>query len=251
MAKTNEDFSRMLDSGSASLRKDGTKQALSGIEEREIAFSDMASEAKTGKLENLTGTARREELTRPETGLISPELAGKWAALDAQAYGVIKNTDAKNYAADLISQNMAMNADYRVYMERNTPTIAQAAQDSTEKLDSDIETKEARKGNLSPTKADLHTSAEKNLARNLDALRKIPGMEERSGTDLNKLAYWRGIVAEHNQGDAGKQAATLARFDAKATDPSFLSTLETQTKLEKTTDHAATQSRHTEEEQSL
>jgi hypothetical protein len=65
----------------------------------------------------------------------------------------------------------------------------------------------------------------KNLTQNIEALRKIPALENRPGEDMQKLAYWRGIVA----GETASSAEKLSNFDRQAADPRFLERLETKT----------------------
>jgi hypothetical protein len=58
--------------------------------------------------------------------------------------------------------------------------------------------------------------AKRNIASNIEALRRQPCHQERSFEDLAKLAYWRGVVAEKNKSQPHDvMVATLARFDEK------------------------------------
>ena len=58
--------------------------------------------------------------------------------------------------------------------------------------------------------------AKRNIASNIEALRRQPCHQERSFEDLTKMAYWRGVVAEKNKSQPHEvMVATLARFDEK------------------------------------
>lgn len=112
--------------------------------------------------------------------------------------------------------------------------------------------KAAPRHDLNKNQASMHFEATKAIATNLQELQKKPGMADRSLEDLNKLAYWRGIVAEENKMQAKPvQDEALARFDKQAADPQFLSRLDQETKAsvnERTTERAQRRETH---EQSL
>jgi hypothetical protein len=89
---------------------------------------------------------------------------------------------------------------------------------------------QAPRHDLNKNQAALHAEATKNITTNAQALRKQPGMDDKSAQDLNKLAYWRGIVAEQNKFQAQPvQDEALARFDEQAADPQFLRKLDQET----------------------
>lgn len=115
--------------------------------------------------------------------------------------------------------------------------------------EADVKAKEAGKGQdesadknrapsadkLAPRNANrdpavLDAAAKSALPTNMEALRNIADLSGRSAQDMEKLAYWRGLVAADNQHlPAGVQAEAVARFDQSAKDPNFVKTLPSMT----------------------
>lgn len=128
--------------------------------------------------------------------------------------------------------------------QRATNTITPLAERKTEqeKAPQAQEERAASRHDLNKNQAGLHDAAQKNLTGNIEIVSKIPGMKDRSMEEVQKLAYWRGIVAEENKLQPPTiQKDALARFDAKATDPQFLAHLDKETQAnvsEQTTDRA-------------
>lgn len=93
--------------------------------------------------------------------------------------------------------------------------------------------KAAPRHDLNKNQAALHDAATKATTENLEALRKQPGFANRSDNDMQKLAYWRGIVSEDNKNQPqGVREEALARFDKAAQDPQFLGRLNQETRAE-------------------
>lgn len=76
--------------------------------------------------------------------------------------------------------------------------------------------------------AAAHAMATMNIQANMQALQKLPGMAAKPQEDLEKLAYWRGIVYEKNK-QLPTVAQALERFDNMAADPALLRQLEAAT----------------------
>jgi len=108
----------------------------------------------------------------------------------------------------------------------------------------------APRHDLNKNQASIHDAAMKALTVNLSELHKRPELRDRTEEEMQKLAYWRGVVGESNrlQPEAVRKEA-LARFDKQAEDPQFVRRLsqETEPKVqEKTTERV--QARDTQEQ---
>lgn len=80
--------------------------------------------------------------------------------------------------------------------------------------------------------------ATKAIPKNIEALQKVRGMENRSAEDMNALAYQRGIIQERDKNKPqSDQIAALARFDQlAATNPAFVKAMREATADEKPVD---------------
>jgi hypothetical protein len=110
----------------------------------------------------------------------------------------------------------------------------------------------APRHDLNKNQAAIHDAAVKALTSNLAELHKRPELRGRSDEEMQKLAYWRGVVAESNKLQPEPvQKEALARFDRQAENPDFVRRLaqETEPKVqEKTTERVQARETH---EQSL
>lgn len=108
----------------------------------------------------------------------------------------------------------------------------------------------APRHDLNKNQAAIHDTAMKALTSNLAELHKRPALRERSEEDMQKLAFWRGVVAESNKlQPEAMQKEALARFDKQAEDPQFVLRLrqETEPKVQDKTSERV-QARETHEQ---
>lgn len=140
--------------------------------------------------------------------------------------------------------------------ERSTNSI-QPVQERKQERDTQAQTQTQREAlaprhDVNKNQASMHVEATKAIATNMQELQKRPGMGDKSVDELQKLAYWRGIVGEENKLQPKPvQDEALARFDKQAEDPQFLRRLDQETKVtvqERTTERVQTRETH---EQSL
>lgn len=107
----------------------------------------------------------------------------------------------------------------------------------------------APRHDINKNQAVMHEEATKGITGNMQALGKNPALADRTTQELQKLAYWRGVVMEENKLQPAKQQdEALARFDKQAEDPQFLKKIEQATEgsiNDKTTER--TQQRDTHE----
>ena len=73
--------------------------------------------------------------------------------------------------------------------------------------------------NQDKDQAQLHVIASSNRAQNVEALKQYPALAGLPEKDLDRLAYWRGVVRETMRNEARpSQEAALNKFDKAATD---------------------------------
>lgn len=102
-------------------------------------------------------------------------------------------------------------------------------------------TKAAPRHDLNKNQASMHDEATKAIPANIAELRKQPAFANRGDDELQKLAYWRGIVSEDNKGQPqGVKEEALARFDKAAEDPQFLKQLNRETNVQEVTTERVT-----------
>lgn len=209
------------DSNRVMFEDKGEKLATSTNEKQAVA--DMVAYAKAKQWESLKLSGSQE--FRRE------------AWLQAESQG-IKTQGYTPKQADLA----ALEA---LRQERSTNTITPLQERKAERKTPGTP---APRHDLNKNQAAMHAEATKNVTTNTEALRKKPGMAEKSVEDLTKLAYWRGIVAEQNKlQPESVQEEALARFDKEASDPQFLKRLNQQTEAkieDKTTERVQRRETH-------
>jgi hypothetical protein len=126
--------------------------------------------------------------------------------------------------------------------ERSTNTITPVNGNTAQKF-------APRTANMQ-TEATTHDIATKNIAANALILKDKPAYADMSQENLNKVAYWRGIVMEDIKLEPEKnQEETLAKFDARMSDPQALKKINDATEAtieDKTVDQVKVQSREEE-----
>jgi hypothetical protein len=195
----------------------GEKLATSTTDKAAIA--DMVAYAKAKQWEALKLTGSQE--FRRE------------AWLQAESQGIkTQGYTPKQYdlsALETLRQERSTNAITPLQERRTERPILAASKEAA-----------APRHDLNKNQAVMHVEASKNVTTNMEALRKQPGMLDKSVEDLTRLAYLRGIVSEENKLQPKPvQDEALARFDKQAIDPQFLKRVaqETEPKIqEKTTE---------------
>lgn len=94
----------------------------------------------------------------------------------------------------------------------------------------------------SKDQAQIHTTATVQKAENIEALKRNPSLAGLSAEDLDRLAYWRGVLRESTKTDA--QEATLNKFDRIAAEnpASLLAKLDKSADQPRTHEHASARS---------
>jgi len=102
----------------------------------------------------------------------------------------------------------------------------------------------APRHDISKNQAEMHVVAKEHQAENVEALRQNPKLASRAPDELEKLAYWRGIIQETvKDKPQAYQDAALAQFDKVAEDPAALAQLDKSNQSQETTQSERKQSR--------
>ena len=125
---------------------------------------------------------------------------------------------------------------------KNTITPVQERKQERQQQPQAEQAKAAPRHDLNKNQASMHDEATKAISANMAALQKQPAFANRGDDELQKLAYWRGIVGEDNKGQPqGVKEEALARFDKAAEDPQFLKQLNKEANVQEVTTERVTQ----------
>ena len=138
--------------------------------------------------------------------------------LQAESQG-IKTSGYTPKEADLAALKALTN-------ERSTNAITPLK----ERKAQDLPIVNAPRHDINKNQAEMHAEATKNIAANLKELSGNKNFAGRSMDDLNKLAYWRGIVQEeHKYSPPETKGDAVALFDKEAQNPQFLVKIKSET----------------------